>query len=297
MTALPSGHATTDGFASPALAAYYSERARGGVGLIVIEAAWALAPLERAAHLGLYSDVYIPGLRDCIDSAHQQGAVVLMMIDQIISTQQMTVEQLADIRDAWIAAAGRAIAAGADGVMFSCADDGPFDQLISPLTNHRTDRHGGHISRRLQLLLDTVERLQARKGQRLLIGLRLNAEEFTPGGLTLQDARVIAKRLTSAGVGLLEVCADVGDNQPVAQFPGWRVPLATAIKSIVDVPVMVGGLLADAELADSVIRDGSADLVTLGESLRVEPRWPQYARTALETPPDEPKAGYQDGFS
>ena len=58
------------------------------------------------------------------------------------------------------------------------------------------------------------------------------------------------------------------------------MPMAAGIKAVVDVPVLVGGLLFDADLADSAIRDGSADLVGIGERLRVEPDWPQAARAA-----------------
>ena len=106
-------------------------------------------------------------------------------------------------------------------------------------------------------------------GSRFVVGIRLNVEEFAPGGLTLQDARVIAKRLIAAGVKLLEVSAEAKGNVPVAQFPGWRVPLAAGIKAVVDVPVIVGALSDDVLLADSVIREGSADPSTLGVKMTV----------------------------
>lgn len=281
LTALPSGHAAVDGFVHPALITYYAERARGGAGLVVIEAAYPLPPQAHTAHVAIHADVHIAGLRDCIRAVRRYGAVTLVMIDQPLPVASLRVDQLRALVDAWAAAAWRAHAAGADGVMVSCADGGPFDQLLSPLTNRRADGYGGDSSRRMRLLIEAIDRMRSWMGSRLLIGARLKAEEFLPGGITLQDARVIAKRLIGAGVALLEVSAEAGEAVPIARFPGWRVPLAAGIKAVVEVPVMVGGLLADPELANSVIRDGSADIVALGESLRTEPRWPQYALATL----------------
>lgn len=281
MTALPSGYATTDGFITPAFSGYYEERARGGAGLLVIEAACAVAPAPGEPHVGLYADAYLPDLRQCVRASERHGTVVLVTIDQILPAADASEAELVAIADAWFAAAWRAHAAGACGIMLSCADGGPFDQLLSPLTNHRADAYGGSPTGRMRLLLEVVERVAHRMGDRLVIGVRLNVGEYTPAGLTLQDTRVIAKRLVGAGVGLLEIASEVRSDSQVARFPGWRVPLAQSIKAVVDIPVMVGGLLADAELADSVIRDGSVDLVALGESLRASPLWPQYARLAL----------------
>jgi 2,4-dienoyl-CoA reductase-like NADH-dependent reductase (Old Yellow Enzyme family) len=114
-----------------------------------------------------------------------------------------------------------------------------------------------------------------------VVGVRLNVEEFAAGGLTLQDARVIAKRLIGAGVRLLEVSARTSADTPIARFPGWLGPLAAGIKAIVEVPVLVGSLSDDPMLADGIIRDGSADLAALNEALWRDPLWPQRAQAAL----------------
>lgn len=281
MTALASGLASSDGLVTAPLVNYYAERARGGVGLIVLEAVCALPPAEPGPHVGLYHDVHIAGLSDCIMAVHQGGAVVLVMIDQRVPVLDRHAAELRSLVDAWASTAGRARSAGADGVMLSCADGGPFAELLSSGADRRTDQYGGNIQQRLRLLLDTVERIRRRIGHRALIGVRLNVGEFVPGGLPLHDARVVATRLASAGVNLIEVSAHVREAASIALFPGWLVPLAASLKAVVELPVMVGGLLADAELADRVIREGSADLVALGESLRAEPRWPQYAHQTL----------------
>jgi 2,4-dienoyl-CoA reductase-like NADH-dependent reductase (Old Yellow Enzyme family) len=280
MTAMRSGHASADGFMNDDLCAYYGERAKGGVGLVVLEPVHVIAPEIAQPHLGLYDDALIPSFRHCVDTVHQHDTRVLVMLDQALPVIDMAADDLRMLADAWTEAAMRVHATGADGVMLSCADGGPFDQLISRTVNRRTDAYGGNNGR-TQLLLEVIEDITNRSGKRMIIGVRLNVGESVAGGLSLQDARVIAKRLAGAGVRLLEIGCETDGDTPLARFPGWCVPLAAAIKAVVDVPIMVGGLLADPELADSVIADGSADLVALGESLRAEPRWPHYAHSVL----------------
>ncbi|MEO7910296.1 MAG: hypothetical protein ABIV47_11665 [Roseiflexaceae bacterium] len=280
--AQPSGCTTPDGFVGRDLAAYYLIRAQSGAGLLVLEPTYILPPRDSATpHLGLYADAQVPELRQCVNALHNAGAAVLVMLDQPLWTPQLSEQQLHQIGEAFIIAAWRVRACGADGIMLSTVDGGPFEQLISPLRNRRVDIYGGNVFGRSQLLREVVEGVERWIGSHFIIGVRLNAEEFTPGGLNMQDARLLATRLASAGVRLLEVQAQAASDTPVAHFPGWCVPMAAGIKAVVDIPVMVGGLLDDAELADSVIRDGGADLISIGARMRVEPDWPRTAQAHL----------------
>jgi 2,4-dienoyl-CoA reductase-like NADH-dependent reductase (Old Yellow Enzyme family) len=282
MNAHLSGHALPDGFFGERLASYYLRRAQAGVGLLVIEPTYILPPHGGATpHVGLYADAQVSDLYPCIAAMRQAGPLVLIMLDQPLWTAQLDAAAIGEIGEAFIAAAWRARAAGADGVMLSTTDGGPFEQLLSPLRNMRADSYGGNAVGRLRLLSDVVEGIDRWMGSQFIVGVRLNVEEFTPGGLSLQDARLIATRLVSAGARLLEICAESASEAPVARFPGWRVPLAREIKAVTDVPIMVGGRLDDPHLADSVIEDGSADLIAIGKRLKAEPDWPQVAWAAL----------------
>jgi 2,4-dienoyl-CoA reductase-like NADH-dependent reductase (Old Yellow Enzyme family) len=280
--AQPSGCATPDGFVGSDLATYYLVRAQGGASLLVLEPTCVLPPRDSATpHLGLYDDAQVPDLYHCVSALHDAGAAVLVMLDQPLWTAQLTERELREIGEAFIIAAWRVRACGADGIMLSAVDGGPFEQLISPLRNQRGDGYGGSVVGRSQLLREVVEGIDRWIGSQFIVGVRLNAEEFIPGGLSLQDARLLATRLASAGVRLLEIQAQTASDTPIARFPGWCVPMAAGIKAVVDIPVMVGGLLDDAELADSVIRDGGADLISVGARMRVDPDWPHQARAIL----------------
>jgi 2,4-dienoyl-CoA reductase-like NADH-dependent reductase (Old Yellow Enzyme family) len=282
LNALPSGCAMPSGFFGADLAGYYLRRVQGGAGLLVIEAAFVLPPPDGATpHVGLYADAQVPDLRASISAVRREGAMALVMLDQPLWTAQLSRAELREIGDAFVAAAWRAHAAGAHGIMLSTADGGPFEQLLSPLRNLRNDTYGASVAGRLRLLSDVVEGIQRWLGDEFVIGVRLNVEEFTPGGLRLQDARTIATRLVSAGVKLLEISAETASEALVARFPGWRVPLASGVKAVVDVPVIVGGQLDSPDLADSVVREGSADIVAIGERLRVDPDWPRHAWAVL----------------
>jgi 2,4-dienoyl-CoA reductase-like NADH-dependent reductase (Old Yellow Enzyme family) len=211
------------------------------------------------------------------------GARLLLTIDAPASAVPPSIADLTDLSERFVIAAWRAHAAGADGVVLTSADGGVLHHLISPLHNQRADIYGLTIGGRLRMPLEIIEGVRAWLGRRIIVAFRLLAEEFMPGGMSLQDARVVAKRVTAAGVRLLDVTVGDGDTATLARFPGWAVPLANGIKRVIpDVPVIGSGLLGDPLLADSIIRDGSVDLVMLREALRADPDWPLHARDALD---------------
>jgi NADPH2 dehydrogenase len=236
MEALSSGHATPEGFIDAQLHQFYQERARGGVGALIIETCLPLPPVEPIRHLGLYADAHVPGLRACIRAIQDEGCGVLVMLDQ-------------------------------PGGMRDLAEQDIVETFL-----HLCEPGIGEI--RLATMLHVVEACIGWLGRRCIVGVRLAVEEHVPGGLTLQDTRVVARRLTSAGARLIEITVRVGSDAVVAQFPGWQTPVAAAVKAVVEAPVIVGGELDDVVLAEYALLDSCADLIAVGERLRVEPDWP-----------------------
>lgn len=276
-----SGHALPGGFVRPELLDYYVRRGAGGTGLICVEPTLVLPSDAPGAQLGIYHDAFVPGHAALAAQIHAQGArACLALAGPPQAPDKPRAMEL--LREAFIAGAWRAHAAGYDAILLSAAEPGALQALVSPLHNHRDDDYGGGLDGRLRLAQEIIEGVRAWLGRRLLIGFRLNIDELTPGGIELQDARVIARRIVGAGAGLLDVTVSERDGASVARFPGWRVPLAASLKRLLpDVPIITGGGLDDALLADSVIRDGSVDLVRIGRGLRADPDWPQRAFAAL----------------
>lgn len=273
MAPAPSGLAGRDGFCHAALVSYYERRARAGVGLIVTEPLFICEPGEAAAHLGIWHDGFLPGLRRLSAAAHAFGCRIVFLLE--VPAVGVPAASLIDL---YLQATWRALAAGADGVFLSIADDGGLAQLVSPL---HTLSNGGAAGDRIQPVLTIIEHIRQRFGRRLWIGLRMPAAELIPGGLSHQDARLIARRAVAAGAHMLDVTV-TRYTPDVARFPGWTIPLIAGIRRIASEAVVIGsGQLSDPLLADAVIQDGSIDLVMLCTALRVMPEWPQMARRIL----------------
>ncbi|WP_299754661.1 NADH:flavin oxidoreductase [uncultured Chloroflexus sp.] len=273
MAPAPSGLAGRDGFCHAALVSYYERRARAGVGLIVTEPLFICEPGEAAAHLGIWHDGFLPGLRRLSAAAHAFGSRIVFLLE--VPAVGVPAASLVEL---YLQATWRALAAGADGVFLSIADDGGLAQLVSPL---HTLSNGGAASDRIQPVLAIIEHIRQRFGRRLWVGLRMPAAELIPGGLSHQDARLIARRAVAAGSQILDLTV-TRYTPDVARFPGWTIPLIAGIRRIASEAVVIGsGQLSDPLLADAVIQDGSIDLVMLCTALRVMPEWPQMARRIL----------------
>lgn len=284
MAPLPSGCTTLDGTIDDAVYDYYLERAHGSVGLIITEPAHVVPPPagSNQAHLGIYDDTFIPRLRALAQAVHGSGSHLLVMLDAPAHLAQATTHDIGNLATQFVRAAQRAQAAECDGIALSSADGGFLHLLVSPLTNQRTDAYGSTKTNRLRFALEIIEGARTWLGPRFLIAFRMVAEEFIPNGITMHDARVMARRLVTSGVNMLDVMTDTRTEATVARFPGWRVPLAGGIKRVMpDVPVISSGLLGDPYLADSVVRDGSIDLVMLGRALQANPYWAHLARIVL----------------
>lgn len=281
-----SGYARQDGHISDACFGYYLQRAHGNVSLIITEPVQVLPPIPGGTqpHLGLYDDKFVSRLANLAEAVHVTGSRLIVMLDGPAYLAQSDIQTLQSLAASFLRAARRIKRSGCDGVALSAADGGILHTLISPLSNPRTDRYGGSATRRLNLAMEIIEGVRTWNGGRFLIVFRMVAEEFDAQGISMQDARVNARRLVGAGVNVLDVRADTRPEVPVARFPGWQVPLAGDIKRVMpDVPIIGSGALGDPRLADSVVREGSVDLVMLGTALRENPYWPHIARIVLSS--------------
>lgn len=280
-----SGYAAPNGLIGNTLYRYYMQRAHGGVGLMTTEPFLVIppSPAHIGAHLGLYADAFMPFIRHLARAMHEAGARLVLTLDAPANIATYgTAQDMAFVVDQFVHAAWRAIKAGCDGIMLSSADGGLLHHLVSPLHNNRTDEYGTGLFGRLALPLAIIKNMRARVGTQAILGFRLLADEFTPGGIHIHNAQVIARHLSAAGVNLFDVTAKPGPGQRVASFPGWRIPLAHSIKSVVpNIPVIGSGMLGNPHLAESFVRDHSVDLIMLEHTLHQNPYWPQLAQIIL----------------
>jgi 2,4-dienoyl-CoA reductase-like NADH-dependent reductase (Old Yellow Enzyme family) len=232
-------------------------------------------PLTPMAHLGIWHDCYLPALRRLTAAAHAFGSRIVFLLEMLPGTSP-----LYDLVERYVQAAWRALAAGADGVFISIADQGELAAMVA--AGCQPDGHvQPSIAERIQPVLTILEQIHLCFGRRLWVGLRMPVAELVPGGLTHQDARIIARRAVAAGAQFLDVTLN-RYTPDVARFPGWTIPLVVGIRRIASEAIVIGsGQLSDPWLADSLIREGSVDLVMLCTALRLLPEWPHLARRAL----------------
>ena len=303
--------ANTDGTASPELIAYYRRRAEGGVGMVEVEATTVdyRHRLSRR-QLAIDDDRLLPGLRALAQAIKGAGAraaiqlhhpgrqepaslateppvapsaIPLGLPDYSVPPRELTGADIEELVARHARAALRAKKAGFDAVELHGAHGYLLCQFLSPLSNHRTDRYGGSPQGRARFVLEVLEAVRGQVGRDFPIFLRLSAQEFVDGGITLEDTRAYAGMAQEAGVDLISISAgnrlsSQWSTQPVFMPQGVLVPLAADIKRGLRIPVLVAGRINDPALAESILQQGKADLIAMGRALLADPDLPRKAR-------------------
>ncbi len=198
--------------------------------------------------------------------------------------KEMETADIAEFVDAFAAATGNMREAGADGVELFAAQGYLISAFLSPSSNRRTDRYGGSLDNRMRFLIEALEAIRKAAGSGFVVGVRMNGDDFTPGGIDLQQARQIAARLDRSGlVDYLNV-----SGMTSLHFPGWiadlTAPEATfatlsaAIKEAAPrLPVCVVSRIGSPETAERVLAQGQADMVGMARALIADPEFPNKA--------------------
>ena len=155
-----------------------------------------------------------------------------------------------------------------------------MNQFLSPYSNKRADLYGGDLEGRARFPLEVVERVREKIGSEFPLTYRMSADEFVPGGITLEDARSFAKMLEERGVNCISVSGTIYETCEY-QIPPMYVPhgnlvhLAKAIKDVVKIPVIAVGGISDPEFAEKILEEGKADLIAMARALVADPELPK----------------------
>lgn len=278
--------------------AYHRTYAKNGVGLQITGG----TPVHRSGLLGTGSDglwnlddSIVPGYQALSGAVHLEGGCILAQLAHSAGTvlinqpggeswsasavrsetsgniaHAMSIAEIAEVIDAFAAAASRAAAGNMDGVEILGAFGYLPQAFLSPLTNYRVDRYGGNLENRMRFILELLESVRAAIGPDKILGLRIPGDEFEPGGLTLDDMKVIAQQIAQTGlINYLNVIAHTNVSHtgrakhwaPTPAKQGMFVHLAQAIRSVVDIPVFAVGRITDPTHAERIIADKQADMV------------------------------------
>jgi 2,4-dienoyl-CoA reductase-like NADH-dependent reductase (Old Yellow Enzyme family)/thioredoxin reductase len=298
-----------DGRVSSRLLSYYSKRANGGVGLIIVEnTAIRGDGVNYPGTLQIHSEKYENGLAKLASVIRCGGAAAALQLfhpgRQIhpkfagnypiapshlpcpIMGGKPKVLELRDIRafvKDFVRGAVRAKDVGFDAVEIHGAHGYLVAQFLSPFSNTRNDHYGGDIRRRCRFAVEIVEGIRERLGDLFPIIFRISADEKVEGGLTLDQTKQIIPYLERAGVSAFHISAGCYPSmewvvQPYLQPQGCLIELVAEVRNVTDLPVLAVGRINNPVLANSIIRAGIADLVCMGRALIADPDLPNKAQ-------------------
>jgi 2,4-dienoyl-CoA reductase-like NADH-dependent reductase (Old Yellow Enzyme family) len=208
-----------------------------------------------------------------------------------LTPRMLSEADLARLTDDWVAAAGRAQAAGFDWLEIHNAHGYLVHQFLSPLSNTRTDRYGGDFEGRVRWPLQLAAALREAWPADRPVSLRISAVDGDALGWQMADSVEYARRLKALGIDL--VCTSSGGlkgsatNARVKRDYGYQVPYAAEVKRETGIGTIAVGLILDPHHAERILRAGEADLIAIGREALVNPSWPQMAEVALGRPMGE----------
>ncbi|MGL4242974.1 MAG: NADH:flavin oxidoreductase/NADH oxidase [Beijerinckiaceae bacterium] len=190
---------------------------------------------------------------------------------------------LARIRDAFVAAAVRAVRLGFQIIELHMAHGYLLHQFTSPIANRRTDAWGGDRDRRHAFPLSVAKAVRQAVPASVALGARISGSDWIEGGATVDDAVALAQGLERAGLTWL--CVSSGGaamrGQKIPVGAGYQVPLAAAVKQAVHIPIRAVGLITEAKQAEEILASGQADVIALARAFLDDPRWGWHAAEAL----------------
>ena len=208
-----------------------------------------------------------------------------------VKIRVMDKADIAQMAEWFAAAAERARRAGFDGVEIHAAHSYIIAGFLSSYYNKRDDEYGGPLENRARMLLEVIAAVRARVGADFPVWLRLDAEEIrTPGGITLEDAKAVARMAEAAGVDAVSVSAYANTSTgvafteaPLVQQKAGFLPWTAEIKAALQIPVIAVGRL-EPEVADTAIGAGQCDFVAMARKLLADPDLP---RKLVENRPED----------
>ncbi|WP_028647884.1 NADPH-dependent 2,4-dienoyl-CoA reductase [Nocardiopsis sp. CNT312] len=295
-----------DGFER--MAAFYAERARGGVGLIITG---GIAPAPEGAtssgraamtteadadrHRAVTGAVHRAGGRIAMQILHtgryafNENAVAPSPIQAPISPfvpHELTDDEIERTIDAYARSAELAQRAGYDGVEIMGSEGYLINQFIAPATNRRRDRWGGSYENRVRFPLEVMRRVRARVGDDFIVVYRLSMLDLVPGGSTFDEVVRLAKEIEAAGASIINT--GIGWHEARVPTIATSVPrgayswVTRKLMGEVGVPLVAVNRINTPEVAERILAEGHADMVSLARPLLADPDF--VAKSAAGTP-------------
>jgi len=279
----------------------YRRLAKGGVGLIVKGHLYVKD--SGKAHVGMAgisNDHHVPKLRELTGEVHKNDGKIIAQLNyggiysvvdragpseyvvEGYKAHALSHEEIHNIVEAFGEAAGRAIAAGFDGVQIHGAHGYLISQFLSRLANRRTDEWGGNLENRMRLLLEVYGAIRARVGDSIPVMLKINCDDFSPNGFTIKDSVKVAEAVCKRGLQAIEVSGGgIGRQEDLrvrarspdqelgeASFAGHAVKIRKATQPTL--MALVNGIRS-LKCMEAIINKDLADLISVSRPFIREP--------------------------
>jgi 2,4-dienoyl-CoA reductase-like NADH-dependent reductase (Old Yellow Enzyme family) len=299
---------------------HLGSRAVGGAALVMTEATGVSAVGRISpADTGLYLDSHVEAWRPIVEFIREQGAVpgiqlahagrkgstsipwlgdgavaikdggwepVAPSVEPFNTTypvpKALSVAEIDQVVQEFVAAAKRAIQAGFQVVEIHAAHGYLLHEFYSPLSNQRTDEYGGSFENRIRMVLRVTNAVREVWPEQLPVFMRISATDWKEGGWDIEQSVELCRRLKGLAVDLVDVSSGgvvPGVRVPVG--PGYQVGFAATIRSGAGIATGAVGMISDPGQAETIILTGQADIVFLARELLRDPYWPRRAAKEL----------------
>jgi len=285
---------------------YYVERAKGGVGIITMEAMAVhetTQPYKGKAFA--FDPRMIPQYQKIADAVHPYGAKILAQpwhrgrqTNSVTSgvpvwapssvpcavyremPHVMSAEDIKEIIEGYRLSARHAREGGLDGIEVHGMSHGYLlNQFLSPATNHRTDAYGGSLENRLRIVLEILDATREEAGPDLIVGVRMNSDDGHDGGLGPDEWADIARAFEATGkIDYIGTSHGTYLNRmliyPTAPVDhGYQMFATRRLKEAVSLPVVGAGRIVTPDEAEKHLAAGDCDFVALARALIADPEW------------------------
>ena len=281
------------------MAAFYAERAKGGVGLIVTG---GIAPNEAGRPMpggaAMTSQAEADKHRVVTQAVHDAGGKICMQIlhfgryayhPQLVAPsalkapispfapKALTTQEVQQTVEDYANAAALAQSAGYDGVEIMGSEGYLINEFIAAQTNQRDDEYGGSYENRIRFALEIVRRTRARVGQHFIIIFRLSMLDLVEGGSTQDEVVQLAQALEAAGVTILNT--GIGWHEARIPTIATKVPRAAfawvteQLKGKVGIPLVATNRINTPDVAENILASGQADMVSMARPFLADPEF------------------------
>jgi len=259
---------------------YYRERARGGVGLIIVEG----TSIDRFS-----SARFVKALSLLSEAVHKEGSGVIIQLFQgselpsgeIIApsatelSREATEKEIEKIIERFATASLLSQEAHFDGVEIHGAHTYFLNQFFSPILNRRSDKFGGTLEKRMRFGLGCLKAMRERTKEKFLIFYRHTPVDWNSGGYTLEDSKLFCRKLEEEELSVIDISPSSDNSHGHAEYAG-------EMKKAVGIPLIAVGEMEDPLKAETALSSNKCDLVAIGRGLIADPYWPKKVREGKE---------------